>query len=86
MDIFVEAPPGHVFAGGREWQAQDTPGEDWRRSSHNATVRAWDVPAHHNVGDFVTMARQMSTEDADIHVFGHGLLNAYRQWRCGATG
>ena len=38
MDTLVEPPTGDVFAaGGRE-------GENWRRSSHNATVRAWDVP------------------------------------------
>ena len=30
-------------------------GEGWRRSSHNATVRAWDVPTHHTVGDFAAM-------------------------------
>ena len=28
-------------------------GEDWRRSGHNATVRAFDVPTHHFVEDFV---------------------------------
>ena len=35
-------------------------GEDWRRSSHNATIRAWDVPTHHMVGDFAAMARRMT--------------------------
>ena len=25
-------------------------GEDWRRSAHNATIRAWDIPTHHMVG------------------------------------
>ena len=51
-------------------------GEDcWRRSP--TTPPELDVP-HHNVGDFVTMAKRMSTEDADIHALD--LLNAYRQW------
>ena len=55
-------------------------GEDWRRSSHNATVRAWDVPTHHMVGDFVSMPKKMADARSCLHVFGHDLLNAYRQW------
>ena len=55
-------------------------GEDWRRSSHNATVRAWDAPTHHNVEDFVSMAKRMSHQNANIHIFGRDLLNAYQQW------
>ena len=55
-------------------------GEDWRRSSHNATIRAWDMPTHHMVGDFAAMARRMTDAGDDLHVFGHDLLNAYRQW------
>ena len=86
MDTLVEAPPGDVFAATSFAILQENGklkirrAEDWRRSSHNATVKAWDVPTHHNVGDFVTMARRMLPEDADIQVFGHDLLNAYRQW------
>ena len=55
-------------------------GEDWRRSSHNATVRAFDVPTHHFVEDFVDLARVTSQEGQDLRLFGHDLLNAYRQW------
>ena len=32
--------------------------EDWRRSGHNATVRAHDVPTHHFVDDYVDMIRR----------------------------
>ena len=53
-------------------------GEGWRRSSHNATVRAWDVPTHHTVGDFVAMTRRMAADGGEIHLFGHDLLNTYR--------
>ena len=52
--------------------------EDWRRSGHNATVRVQDVPTHHFIGSF--LARRMAAETPDLVVFGHDLLNAYRQW------
>ena len=35
---------------------------------------------HHLINDFVTLARHMSRQAGDIHVLGHDLLNAYRQW------
>ena len=55
-------------------------GEDWRRSGHNATVRADDIPTHHFVTDFAALARHLADEGTDLHLYGHDLLNAYRQW------
>ena len=80
MDTLVEARP-NVFAdvfrhyeGGRERQiGKIRRGEDWRRSSHDATIRAWDVPTPTSA-----MAGRMAAKD--LHVFGHDLWNAYRQW------
>ena len=43
-----------------------------------ATVRVQDVPTHHFIGSF--LARRMAAETPDLVVFGHDLLNAYRQW------
>ena len=88
MDSLVEHPPGDVFAATSFTIIQEDEngkvkirrGEDWRRSYHNATVRAWDVPTHHMVGDFVSMARRMADDRNGLHFFGHDLLNAYRQW------
>ena len=55
-------------------------GEDWRRSGHNSTVEAGDIPTHHFVDDFVQLARRTAEIDTDLKVYGHDLLNAYRQW------
>ena len=55
-------------------------GEDWRRSGHNSTVEAEDIPTHHFVDDFVQLARRTAEVDTDLQVYGHDLLNAYRQW------
>eukprot|EP00439_Symbiodinium_sp_Y106_P084866 s539_g26.t2 len=43
---------------------------------------AWvqDVPTHHFIASFVDLARRMAAETPDLVVFGHDLLNAYRQW------
>eukprot|EP00439_Symbiodinium_sp_Y106_P000024 s12665_g1.t1 len=84
-DIVEEPPPGeHFLAGSFAVCQTDEAGElkvrraeDWRRSGHNATVRVQDVPTHHFIGSFVDLARRMA---ADLVVFGHDLLNAYRQW------
>eukprot|EP00439_Symbiodinium_sp_Y106_P019720 s5341_g2.t1 len=59
--------------------------EDWRRSGHNATVRAHDVPTHHFVNDYVDMIRRLVAlvgvpAEVRTRVFGHDMLNAYRQW------
>ena len=55
-------------------------GEDWRRSGHNSTVKATDVPTHHFVGDFVDLARRFASLGVAPLVLGHDLLSAYRQW------
>ena len=59
-------------------------GEDWRRSGHNATMSAEDVPTHHFLGDIVDFILAAWCEGWDPKVFGHDLQNAYRQWavRC----
>ncbi|CAE7265796.1 PUB3, partial [Symbiodinium sp. CCMP2456] len=58
--------------------------EDWRRSGHNATMSAEDVPTHHFLGDIVDFILAAWCEGWDPKVFGHDLQNAYRQWavRC----
>ena len=38
------------------------------------------MPTHHFIGSFVDLARRMAAETPDLVVFGHDLLNAYRQW------
>ena len=51
-------------------QGQDPPRRRLETILHSATVRAWDVPTHHMVGDFGTMAqRRMSDATDDLHVF-----------------
>ena len=88
MDSLVERLAEDVFAAtsftilhkDENGKVKIRRGEDWRRCTHNATIRAWDVPTHHMAGDFAAMARRMTDAGDDLHVFGHDLLNVYRQW------
>ncbi|CAE7341292.1 unnamed protein product [Symbiodinium natans] len=59
QDIFVAAsfPIIQVDENGDEKLRR---GEDWRRSGHNSTVKATDVPTRHFVGDFVDLARRFA--------------------------
>ncbi|CAE7295967.1 PUB3, partial [Symbiodinium sp. CCMP2456] len=58
-------------------------GEDWRRSGHNATMRAEDVPTTSWATSW-TSSWPPGARDGKFRVFGHDLQNAYRQWavRC----
>ncbi|CAE7195818.1 eIF3-S7 [Symbiodinium natans] len=78
-DIFVAAsfPIIQVDENGDEKLRR---GKDWRRSGHNSTVKATDVPTHHFVGDFVDLARRFAHLGVTPLVLGHDLLSAYRQW------
>jgi len=38
------------------------------------------VPTHHFIGSFVDLARRLAADSRRLKVFGHDLLNAYRQW------
>ena len=49
-------------------------GEDWSRSSHNATPHT-----NHTMGDIAIMVRRLA-DGGEIHIFGRDVLNAYRQW------
>ena len=88
MTELVEPPPGQVFVAASfpivQFDEHGDPkirrGEDWRRSGHNSTVEADDVPTHRFVGDFVDMARRFVAMDVVPLVLGHDLLSAYRQW------
>ena len=68
MDKLQEHPPGDVFAAvsfpilqsNENGDLKLRRGEDWRRSAHNSTVWASDVPTHHFVGDFVDMTVKMA--------------------------
>ena len=92
-DRLVPPPPGRHFAAASFPIIQEDEngatkvrrGEDWRRAGHNATVKAHDVPTHHFVDDYVDIIRRVvelvGPEQAEaLRIFGHDLLNAYRQW------
>ena len=66
MDTLVEATSFAIIREDENGKIKIRRGEDWRRSSHNATVRAWDVPTHHTVDDFTSMPRRLA-----VQVFGH---------------
>ena len=34
-------------------------GEDWRRSGHNSTIHVTDAPHHHDVEDYIYVARRL---------------------------
>ena len=93
VDTLVPPPPGQHFVAASFPIVQTDEagndkirrGEDWRRSGHNSTIRAHDVPTHHFVDDYVDMIRRLVEivgvpEVAAIRIFGHDLMNAYRQW------
>ncbi|CAE7505128.1 PUB3, partial [Symbiodinium sp. CCMP2456] len=48
-------------------------GEDWRRSGHNATMSAEDVPTHHFLTDIVDFILAAWCEGWGPKVFGHDL-------------
>ena len=81
----MDYPPGDVFAAvsfpilqtDQNGDVKLRRSEDWRRSAHNSTVRATDVPTHQFVGDFVDIARRMAKDHEKLVVYGHDLLNAY---------
>ena len=88
VDIIAEPPPGDAFLAAsfpvcqtdENGELKVRRAEDWRRSGHNSTVSVADVPTHHFVGSFVDLARRMAHDRRRLVVFGHDLLNAYRQW------
>ena len=87
-DRLVTPPPGRHFAAAfaivqedGEGNVKVRRGEDWRRSGHNATILAHDVPTHHFVDDVVDFIRRVvEPRCPGARLFGHDLLNAYRQW------
>ena len=65
-DRLVTPPPGRHFAAAfaivqedGEGNVKVRRGEDWRRSGHNATILAHDVPTHHFVDDVVDFIRRV---------------------------
>ena len=88
MGVLREPPPGDCFAAlsfaicqvDETGELKLRRGEDWRRSGHNATMGASDVPTHHFLGDIVDLVLRAWAEGWDPVVFGHDLQNAYRQW------
>ena len=92
-DRLVTLPPGRHFVAASfaivqedgEGNVKVRRGEDWRRSGHNSTILAHDVPTHHFVDDVVDFIRRVVELAASrgvpaARLFGHDLLNAYRQW------
>ena len=88
MGVLRQPPPGDCFAAlsfaicqlDENGELKLRRGEDWRRSGHNATMGASDVPTHHFLGDIVDLVLRAWAEGWDPVVFGHDLQNAYRQW------
>ena len=88
MGVLRQPPPGDCFAAlsfaicqvDEHGELKLRRGEDWRRSGHNATMGASDVPTHHLLGDIVDLVLRAWAEGWDPVVFGHDLQNAYRQW------
>ena len=82
MGVLRQPPLGDCFAAlsFAICQLKLGRGEDWRRSGHNATMGASDVPTHHFLGDIVDLVLRAWAEGWDPVVFGHDLQNAYRQW------
>jgi hypothetical protein len=88
MDCLLDPPAGDLFAAAsfailqvdEDGKDKIRRGEDWRRSSHNTTVAAGDVPTHHGVQDFVDVVLRLSEAGHPCRVMGHDLNDAYRQF------
>lgn len=54
--------------------------EDFRRSGHNSTVIAHDVPCHHDIQTFMDLALSQPAGDTPSRVWAQDLNGAYRQF------
>ena len=54
--------------------------EDFRRSGHNATVVAHDIPHHHDIKTFTDLALTLTEENDTAMIWAQDLNGAYRQF------
>ena len=54
--------------------------EDFRRSFHNSTLQADDVPTHHSVDSYVHLCRHFGDDGVVAELWTHDLDSAYRQF------
>ena len=54
--------------------------EDFRRSFHNSTLSAGDVPTHHTIDSYVHLCRHYGHHDQASELWTHDLASAYRQF------
>ena len=54
--------------------------EDFRRSFHNSTLEAHDVPTHHTVDSYIHMCRHFGLAAEPSSLWTHDLDSAYRQF------
>ena len=54
--------------------------EDFRRSFHNSTLQAADVPTHHSVDSYVHLCRHFGNDGVVAELWTHDLDSAYRQF------
>ena len=54
--------------------------EDYRRGHHNSTIGATDIPHHHDIGAYVSMASWFQAQSHPAHIWAHDLKSAYRQF------
>ncbi|CAE7942077.1 unnamed protein product [Symbiodinium sp. KB8] len=54
--------------------------EDYRRSFHNDTVEAFDVPPHDDISVYVSLIRHLAAEGEFAMIWAQDLHSAYRQY------
>ncbi|CAE7943369.1 unnamed protein product, partial [Symbiodinium necroappetens] len=54
--------------------------EDWRRSYHNSTVSAYDIPPHDDVSQYIAMVRYLAARGISPLIWAQDLEAAYRQY------
>ena len=54
--------------------------EDFRRSFHNSTLQAEDVPTHHNIDSYVHLCKHFGRNNVPSELWTHDLDAAYRQF------
>ncbi|CAE6943486.1 unnamed protein product [Symbiodinium sp. CCMP2592] len=54
--------------------------EDYRRSFHNDTVQAFDIPPHDDIGVYVSMVRHLHASGEFGMIWAQDLHSAYRQY------
>ena len=86
FDSLLECPDAHpciawaVVQEGSDGNRKVRRCEDYRRSFHNDTIEAFDVPPHDDISVYVLLVRHLDTLGEFAMIWAQDLRSAYRQY------